>query len=231
MLVWRGIVFWHAGIIYNAFGVGYRCNCIWAAGKRCGFYSGENPRQLTMRPTLLLCTAGLSSAAPASDATVRLRPPTLKIKAVGRAGPSDRRGTNACGTSRYRSRVAAVFGSVWLSWLRYHASAAGVSSTVCAATADGHGSGVPRKTSRTTIGLHGWPRVARKHLWLGLRSILRIYCRAEVVVPHPWRRSSDPRSALSFSSEAETQMLHLHLLHVSQAGHLLQHYVLGGPFF
>ena len=104
-------------------------------------------------------------------------------------------------------------------------------STVCLATADGHGSGVPRKTSRTTIGLHGWPRVARKHLWLGLRSILRIYCRAEVVVPHPWRRSSDPRSALSFSSEAETQMLHLHLLHVSQAGHLLQHYVLGGPFF
>ena len=84
--------FLHAVIIYNAFGVGYQCKYIWAAGKIRGFYSGENPRRLIMRP--ILCTAVLSSAAPASDAPLRAAS-TPKIKAVGRAGPSsDRRGTN-----------------------------------------------------------------------------------------------------------------------------------------
>ena len=201
VLVWRGIVFWHAGIIYNAFGVGYRCNCIWAAGKRCGFYLGENPRRLIMRPILLLCTAGLSSAAPASDATVRLRPPTSDPKNQGIAGTAHR--TNEAQCLRYQPllklRCGSLCPAIWfrLSWLRYHASAAAAFRPRFArrprmAMGRAFPGSLPAQLLVDTAGR----KVARKHLWWGLRSILRIYCRAEAVVPHPWRRSSDPRSAL-----------------------------------
>ena len=97
VLVWRGIVYLHAGIIYNAFGVGYQCKCIWAAGVTCGFYSGENPRRLIMRPILLLCTAASHRRRwPPMRRCVRLRPPTQKSSQW--AGPAfiGPAGHNAC---------------------------------------------------------------------------------------------------------------------------------------